>query len=171
MRQSFESKKIEFLFSAKASPEEVFDAWTTVRGIKSFFAPDCRVELAKFGAYHILFSPDAPEGEQGAEDEVVLGYEQNKMFSFTWGFPPVLPELRANQQTVVLLRFAEIAPGKTEIHFLETGWGTGKDWQEGFDYFVDAWGNTVLPRLRYRFDAGPVNWQNLPDLSKYKLVK
>jgi len=166
MSQSFEEKQLEFTFTVNASPEDVYEAWTTAEGVKSFFAPECKVALEKYGDYHILFFPDAARGSRGAEDEIVLAYEKNKMFSFTWGFPPSLPELRATQKTVVLLRFTEIENGRTQVHFLQSGWGDGEDWQKGFDYFVDAWGNVVLARLRYRFDVGPVNWDNMPDISR-----
>ncbi len=168
--QSFEEKKIEFIFSVNASPEEVYDAWTTEEGIKSFFAPDGNVELKKYGDYQIFFFPDSAEGKRGAEDEVVLAYEENKMFLFTWGFPRSLPKLRATQKTVVLLRFSEIGNGKTRVHFLQTGWGSVGNWKKGFEYFVHNFGNLVLARLQYRFDHGPIDWDNIPRASKYQLV-
>lgn len=105
--QDFDKEKLEFEININASPKEVYNAWTTTEGIKSFFAPDGKVELKMFGDYHIYFFPDAFEGSRGAEDEKIIGYEENKMISFTWGFPPMLPELRANQKTVVTIRFFE----------------------------------------------------------------
>jgi len=170
MVQSFVKKKIEYSFILPASPKKVYDAWTTADGIKSFFAPECTIEMKKFGKYHIIFDPDAPVGSKGAEDEAVLGYEPNKMFSFTWGFPPTLPELRANQKTVVLLRFSREGEETTKFSFSQTGWGSGEPWKEGFQYFVHAWGNIVLPRLRYRFEVGPIDWEKMPDISQYGLT-
>lgn len=96
MAQNSKEKQIEFEFKVDASPKEIYNAWTTTEGIKSFFATDGKVELKMFGDYHIYFFPDAPEGSRSAEDEKIIGYEENKMISFTWGFPPMLPELRAN---------------------------------------------------------------------------
>lgn len=93
------------------------------------------------------------------------------MISFTWGFPPSLPDLRANQKTVVNIRFTETEDGKTHVHFIQSGWGESQDWLKGYDYFVQAWGNVVLARLQYRFDVGPVDWNNMPDLTEYYLVK
>jgi uncharacterized protein YndB with AHSA1/START domain len=171
MAQNNCEKRIEFEFIVNASPHEVYKAWTTTEGIKTFFAPDGKVELKKFGDYHIYFFPDAPEGSRGAEDEIVLAFEENKMFSFTWGFPPSLPDLRANQKTVVNIRFFPTEDGMTKVHFLQTGWGEGEDWQKGFEYFVQAWGNVVLARLRYRFNVGPVDWNNMPNFTEYQLAK
>lgn len=169
--QNSYEKQIEFEFTVNALPHEVYKAWSTTEGIKTFFAPGGKVELKMFGDYHIYFFPEYPEGSRGAEDEIVLAFEENKMISFTWGFPPSLPDLRANQKTVVNVRFFPTEDGKTKVRFLQTNWGEGEDWQKGYEYFVQAWGNVVLPRLIYRFNVGPVDWNNMPDLTDYQLVK
>lgn len=165
-----QNKSIHFEIEFNAPPSEVYNAWTTVEGIKSFFAPDGKIELKKFGDYHIYFFPENPNGSRGAEDELIISYEKDKMFSFTWGFPPPLPDLRENQKTVVLLRFIETKDGKTKFVFTQSGWGENEDWQKGYNYFVAAWGKAVLARLKYRFEAGPIDWNNLPDLGKYHMV-
>lgn len=171
LTMSAQIKTIDFEFTVNASPTEVYNAWATTEGIKTFFAPGGKVNLKMFGEYHIYFFPDNEPGSRGAEDEIVLSYEPNKMISFTWGFPPSLPDLRANQKTVVNIRFAPAEDGKTKVNFTHSGWGDSEDWQKAYNYFVSAWGKVVLARLQYRFDVGPVNWNNLPDLSKYSLVK
>lgn len=166
-----QNKIIDFEFTVNASPSEVYNAWTTVEGIKTFFALDGKIELELFGDYHIYFFPNAPEGSRGAEDEKVISFEENKMISFTWGFPPSFPDLRANQKTVVNIRFNPTDDGKTKIHFIQSGWGEGEDWQKGYEYFVAAWGKAVLPRLIYSFENGPVDWNDMPDLSQYHLTE
>lgn len=166
-----QERQIEYEFTVDASPQEVYEAWTTTEGIKTFFGPDGKVELKMFGDYNIYFFPDAPEGSRGAEDEIVLAFEENKMISFTWGFPPSLPDLRAHQKTFVNIHLTETDDGKTKVHFIQSGWGEGEDWQKGHEYFTKAWGNIVLPRLQYRFAVGPVDWDNQPDLTDYKLME
>ena len=32
-----------------------------------------------------------------------------------------------------------------------------------FEYFERAWGQVVLPRLRYRFERGPIDWDQRPE--------
>jgi uncharacterized protein YndB with AHSA1/START domain len=166
-----QEKIIEYEFTVDASPSEVYNAWSTAEGIKTFFAPDGNVNLKKFGDYHIYFFPDMQPGSRGAEDERVISFEEDKMISHTWGFPPAFPDLRANQKTVVNVRFIPVGDGKTKVHFIQSGWGHSEEWQKSYDYFVNAWGNVVLARLQYRFAVGPVDWNNQPDLSKYYLVK
>ena len=40
--------------------------------------------------------------------------------------------------------------------------GEGGEWDKAFAYFVSDWKDVVLPRLRYRFSVGPVDWENPP---------
>src|SRR5512136_1989706 len=59
---------------ARAPAEEVWRAWTTLDGIRQFFAPDARLEIRPNGPYEILFDLDAPPGRQGAEGCKVLSF-------------------------------------------------------------------------------------------------
>ena len=61
-----------------AGVAEVWDAWTTGDGIRTFFAPDCHVDLRVDGLYEIFFAPDAPEGERGADGMRLMVIEPGK---------------------------------------------------------------------------------------------
>lgn len=146
-----------------ASLDEVWQAWTTEEGVKSFFAPACKVELEIFGAYEMFFNPMAEEGNRGGEGNKILAIQPKKMLSFTWNAPPSLPTVR-NQRTIVIVRFVTIENGKTKITLHHSGWGVGGEWDKAFDYFNNAWNRFVMPMLKYRFEHGPVDWNNLPKL-------
>ncbi len=164
-------RAIKFEMVLNAPVEDVYKAWTSPEGIQSFFAPGCDLEMKLYGNYHIYFDPSAKPGEKGAEDEILISFQKNKMLSFTWGFPPSLMELRKNQKTIVTLRFEEIDDNTTKFYFTQSGWGEGELWDKGFEYFKVAWGNVVLARLQYRFEHGPVDWKSSTDYSNYNLVK
>jgi uncharacterized protein YndB with AHSA1/START domain len=144
-----------------ATVDEVWEAWTTESGVRSFFAPACNVELRVDGRYEILFNPDAPPGERGAEETRVLAFQPKRMLAFTWNAPPHLSEVR-EQLTHVLIRLEQLGEGRTQVALTHSGWGEGGQWGEAFEYFVRAWRHIVLPRLRYRFAEGPVDWSNPP---------
>ena len=146
-----------------ASLRQVWEAWTTAQGVKSFFAPDCNIELRPDGMYEILFDPDAEPGQRGAEGMRVLALQPFRMLSFTWNAPPSLPEVR-DQRTHVQLRFHAIGTNRTKVTLLQDGWGEGGQWDEAFEYFDRAWNRIVLPRLSFRFTHGPADWKNPPDL-------
>jgi uncharacterized protein YndB with AHSA1/START domain len=145
----------------RATIDEVWDAWTTEPGIRAFFAPACNVELRVGGPYEILFDPDAPPGERGAEGMRILAFQPKTMLAFTWTAPPHLTEVRG-QLTHVLVRLREREGKRTEVTLTHSGWGEGGQWDEAFEYFKRAWGQIVLPRLRYRFSVGPVDWREPP---------
>lgn len=147
-----------------ATPERVWDAWTTEAGVKSFFAPACNIDIRVGGPYEILFDLDAAPGEKGGEGVKILAVQPPKMLSFTWNAPPHLPNVR-QQHTHVVVRLNPVGNAQTQVTLHHDGWGEGEEWGQAFAYFSRAWPDVVLPRLKYRFAVGPVDWGNPPQLS------
>ena len=145
----------------EASLDEVWTAWTTPEGIKSFFAPDCHMELRVDGPYEMFFDPGAEPGQRVGEGVRFLAIQPQRMLSFTWNAPPHLAEVR-RQRTHVVIRFFEQDTGRTRVTLLHDGWGQGGEWDEAYQYFVGAWLKVVLPRLQHRFSVGPVDWEDPP---------
>jgi len=154
-------KQINFQIIIPASLPDVWQAWTTEEGARTFFAPAGNIELKPGGAYEMLFNLAAPPGEQGGEGMIILAVQEEKALSFTWNAPPNLPEVRG-QMTHVILYFEEIKPDETLVKLVHDGWGEGGEWDQAFDYFTRAWGEIVLPRLKYRFEEGPIDWDDPP---------
>ena len=147
----------------KAPVEKAWKAWTTPEGVKTFFAPGCRVEAQVDGAYDILFAPEAKPGERGAEGMRVMAVEPMKRFAFTWNAPSNLADIRG-QRTMVVLDFEPATGGGTRVRFTQMGWGSGGNWDKAYDYFDQAWNRIVLPRFRYAMEVGPVDWKDMPKL-------
>jgi uncharacterized protein YndB with AHSA1/START domain len=141
--------------------DEVWDAWTTEDGIRSFFAPACSVELRVGGPYEMLFDLEAEPGSRGGEGVRILAIQPKTMLSFTWNAPPHMPGVR-RQFTHVTLRLDPIGTRRTKATVNHGGWGTGQEWDQAYEYFTRAWRDVVLPRLAYRFSVGPVDWSNPP---------
>jgi uncharacterized protein YndB with AHSA1/START domain len=142
--------------------DAVWDAWTTEGGIKTFFAPDCHVDLRVDGPYEIFFDPEAEPGQRGADEMRILAFQPKKMLAFTWNAPLHMPQVR-KQLTHVVVRFQELDAERTKVSLFHDGWGEGGEWDDAFEYFVKAWRDLVLHRLQYRFSVGPVDWENLPE--------
>lgn len=150
-------KIIEKSVAIRATPAEVWNAWTTNEGIRSFFAPDADIELAVGGKYEIFFNDTLPYGEKGSEGCTVLELSPNSMLSFTWNAPPAIPVLRENGEFTKVAINLTPDHDKTEVrlsHFIDK---TGDDWDRYYDYFNRAW-DVVLGRLYTRFTSGPVDW-------------
>jgi uncharacterized protein YndB with AHSA1/START domain len=160
-------KSIQLEVTIPATRSELWQAWTTEEGVKTFFAPECRIDLRPGGAYELYFNLDAPVGDRGSEGMIILALQPERMLSFTWNAPPSLPSVRG-EMTHVVVRFEEIDPKSTEVSLIHDGWGEGGEWDQAYEYFIRAWGEVVFPRLRYRFVNGPVDWNNPPTLEELK---
>jgi len=137
--------------------DQVFQAWSTTEGVKSFFAPEAEIDARPGGRYGVFFDPLGKPGLKGADDERVLAVQAPTMISFTWNAPPHLAEARG-QHTAVIVRLRSEPNDLTRVTLTHVGWGDGGQWDQAYDYFDKAWG-TVLGNLRKRFDEGkPIDW-------------
>lgn len=151
-----EERAISKQVIVKAPVDAVWNAWTTTEGVKSFFAPDARIEARPDGPFEIYMNPYAQPGMKGADDMRVLAVQDRRMISYTWNAPPHLPEAR-QQRTVVIVRFKPAGDGETQVTMTHLGWGDGGEWDKAFDYFNKAW-DAVLANLQKRFVSGPIDW-------------
>ena len=160
--KSAKEKVLAMSIEINAPLDSVWSRFATASGRRKFLAPESNFEMATMGRVDILFSPTAPEGQRGAENNRMLAIQEKQMISFTWDAPPQFPEIR-KQRTVVVFRFAKIDPGKTLVTFRQMGWGTGTDWDTVYKYFTSAWSGFVLPNLKYSLEVAPVDWNDFPN--------
>lgn len=165
MIESFPAERaIRARIVVEAGLDEVWKAWTTESGVRSFFAPDCHIELRVDGPYEIYFDPGAKPGSRGAEGVRILALQPKTMLAFTWNAPPHLDQAR-EQWTHVIVRLRRLKKDRTEVTLVHNGWGVGDQWDQAYEYFQRAWTQVVLPRLQYRFSVGPVDWEHPLELT------
>jgi uncharacterized protein YndB with AHSA1/START domain len=152
-----------------APPAEVYRFWTTVEGVKRFFAPDARIDARPGGEYTILFAPEQdPEGlSHGTKGARILKLVEDKEVWFEWitfaadtllgaYAPPVA--LRSERDVVPLPTWVEITfepvdGGKrTAVHFAHYGFREGARWEASYQWFSRAWAG-VLDSLKAHCDA------------------
>ena len=161
--------KVHFQLDLEAPIQEVWNAWTSEEGLRSFFSPMVNMELRPGGPFEILFGDDLPEGQRGAEGMMVMAYKEPEFFAFTWNAPPELAEIREHMSHV-RIRFTALDEQRTRLDFKEDGFATGGQWDERVQYFERAWGQIVLPRLAQRFAEGPIDWGADSDLEPYRAM-
>ncbi len=164
-----QERAIDEKITVKAGAAEVWKAWTTSEGIKTFFAPDAKVELRVGGPFEIYINPLAEPGMKGADDMRIIGFQENKMLSFTWNAPPSLPEAR-KQRSIVIVRLISRGDDLTDVTIHHVGWGEGGEWDKAYEYFSKTWPK-VLKNLKVRFDTGPIDWKPLLDGFKASAAK
>lgn len=153
---------IRYDFLVAAPQAAVWEAWTTEAGLRTFFGPGARIELRPFGRFDIHFQPDAATGSKGAEGNVVLAIEPDRMLTTTWDAPPEFPAARL-QRTFLQIRLAPDAGNTTRVTISQSGFGTEPEWIKVHEYFQGAW-TWVAAALQHRFEHGPINWNSPPNL-------
>jgi len=161
MSQVPDERAIVAEVTVAAPLNQVWEAWTTSGGAVSFFAPRCRIDLRPGGKYEMLFDLEEEPGRQGGEGMILLAVQPCEMLSFTWNAPPELSGVRG-QMTHVLVRLHEVSRTQTKVVLRHDGWGSGGGWDSAFQYFDRAWNRVVLPRLKRRFESGPIDWEHPP---------
>ena len=111
-------RAIHEVITVKASVEEVWNAWTTTDGIKTFFAPDAEVELRVDGPFWIYMNPYAAAGMKGADEMRIIGFQDKKMLSFTWNAPSnQVTELRVGVLASPMTRGSPLTTKTTSNRF------------------------------------------------------
>jgi uncharacterized protein YndB with AHSA1/START domain len=137
----------------------VWKQWTTVEGVKNFFAPEAKLSLTVYGEYELYFILDNPPGLRGGEGNKIIAWEENKMLSVTWNAPPQFGELR-NFKTHVAIYFSAISESETDVTLIHDGFGIDEGWESVYEYFSFAWKKVVLRRLKCSMEIAPVNWSS-----------
>lgn len=129
--------------TVNAPPAEVFKAWTTPEGLKSFLGVESNIDLRIGGPFEIYFGgPEVPADERGSNGCQILSYIPNEMLAFTWNAPPKYPEARAKRAWVVLT-FKPEGKSQTRVRLVHTGFGKDGQWNEVRAYFDSAWGRVL----------------------------
>jgi uncharacterized protein YndB with AHSA1/START domain len=136
---------------------DVWRAWTTNEGAQKWFAPKTNIELRPGGPFEILFMPDNPSGQRGAEDLRVITYVPQEMLTFEWNAPPQFAKARA-QRTWVVMRFSDEGDGTVRVRLTHLGFAERvfehpdmkAEYEQVRDYFSKAWPR-VLEHLREQF--------------------
>lgn len=150
----------------RAPIAEVWKAFTTTEGFRSFAAPVAAIELRVGAIWEASYRLEAKIGEPGNIQNEVLSYLPERMLSIRVrrtppGFPH--PEVAKSVWTVVL--FEEVSGGMTRVTEVMLGWKSGPEWDEIYRFFER--GNAiVLLRLQQRFDSGPINWKEIIESPK-----
>jgi uncharacterized protein YndB with AHSA1/START domain len=154
-------RMIQYEVTVKAPRWQVWDAWTSVKGVRAFFAPDAVIDLRIGGAYEIYFDPQDSVGQRGSEGCRILSYLPEEMLSFSWNAPPQFMAVRSSDNpTWVVVQIERLSEGSTRTRLTHLGWKAGEDWDAVYQYFSNAW-KTVLRRLAERFETGPIQWDQL----------
>lgn len=154
-----------------ANIKEVWKTLTAAAGWEAFLGVKADIDFRPGGKFHILFAPDAPEGQRGSEGCTVLSYQPERMISFTWNAPPKFPTVRnGDHKTIVVIEMLPAGADRTLVRLTHHGWPnvaeSTEEWTGTFEYFEKAW-PSVLAALSDHFKKQP-DAQSTTDAAKPK---
>jgi uncharacterized protein YndB with AHSA1/START domain len=143
------NKALVFEVKVPASPEAVWEAFTTSTGLSTWLTPAAVVDLRKGGEWTAHF----PGGSTGGG--TILSFQPKTELVMSAMAPDAFPHVRAERTTAAWRFRAE--GGSTIVTLKQTGWKEGAEWDKAYEYL--AAGNAqLLETLQRRFINGPLDW-------------
>jgi uncharacterized protein YndB with AHSA1/START domain len=121
-----------------ASVEDVWKAWTTPQELSRWIAPVVALDLKIGGAISTNYDEKATIGNAGTIQLPIINYLEKEIITLkvnlNESFPKSVRDEDRNLQEIV--QIVNLGNGKTKIVSSMVGWGTGKDWDKTYDFFV-----------------------------------
>lgn len=121
-----------------ASVENVWKAWTTPRELSRWIAPVVAIDLKIGGTISTNYDEKATIGNAGTIQLPIINYLEKEIITLkvnlNESFPKRVRDDDRNLQEIV--QIVNLGNGKTKIVSSMVGWGTGKDWDQTYDFFA-----------------------------------
>lgn len=151
-------RALQLSIEVPAPPGEVFRAFATTDGFRSWAAPVARVDFRVGGSIEASYDPSVKLGSADTIRNQIVAYVPDRLLVIRNVQAPrnfVHPELF--QRTVTVIELAPAAAGRTRVTLTNAGYGAGPDFDGLYRHF--EWGDAyTLAGLRRRFERGPVDW-------------
>src|SRR6202046_3156330 len=134
-----------------APVHDVWEAFTTNKGLSSWLAPEVSVELKPGGDWLVKFNGSTAGG-------TIVSFVPEQELVISALAPDRFPQVRAARTRAV---FTFTGHGdSTVVRLTQTGWQRGAEWDAAYEYLAS--GNAeILAMLHHRFVAGPTDWQKM----------
>lgn len=129
----------------------VWNAWATTAGLKSWLAPHADIDLRIDGIMRANYDPKGTLGDAGTNENKVLAYEPERMFSIKVTKAPEKFPFRSRIGDMwTVLYFQPTLEGKTTVRIVGMGFGKDEESQKMKAFFEQ--GNAyALAQLQKRF--------------------
>lgn len=142
----------------KATPAQVWRAFTTGEGYREWVAPVARIDLAVDGIVEASYDARAKIGDPYNIKNRIVAYVPERMLALrNIQAPSSFPHRDLFERVSTTIELEDLGLGRTRVQITAVGYGK----EPGFDvlYRHFEWGNAyTLNELKRRFDTGPVDW-------------
>lgn len=141
-----------------AAAPEVYRAFTTTEGFRSWAVPMTRVDLKIGGMMESSYDAKARLGDPNNIKNEIVAYVPDRLLVIRNHQAPAGfadPELFG--KTVTVMEFQPVGPKATKVVITNAGYGKGARWDTLYGHF--EWGDAyMLAQLKKRFETGPTDW-------------
>jgi uncharacterized protein YndB with AHSA1/START domain len=149
---------IRFETTVNAEFSQVWRAFSTAEGLKTFAAPVIEFELRSGGKAHSNMDPKARLTDDSTIRNEVLSFIPLRMLAIRLKFPASMPQgVREATDVFVVYEIEPVSARRSRVTMSTIGVKTGADW----DTFASFWRECsaqTLEALRVRFASGPLDW-------------
>jgi uncharacterized protein YndB with AHSA1/START domain len=137
-----------------APVQEVWKAFTTNDGLKSWMAPLADIDLRVGGKMRVNYSADGVLGDEKTIENTILSYEPQRMFSIQATKPPAgFPFPTAIKSMWTVLYFEPIGADRTRVTITGMGFDDSDESLKMREFF-DKGNAHTLEQLRKKFARG-----------------
>lgn len=137
-----------------APPAEVWRAWTTAEGLRSWLAPLADIDLRLDGLMRANYNPQGTLGDEGTIENRVLAFEPERMLAIKVDRPPKsFPFQNAVRTMWTVIYFVGEGGNRTLVRAVSLGF-TDDPESAGMRDFFQKGNDATLAALRNRFATG-----------------
>lgn len=151
-------RALQLSIDVPATPEEVFAAFTTSEGFRSWAAPVAKVDLRVGGMIESSYDAKARIGDPNNIRNQILAYVPGRLLVIrNVQAPSGFADPEYFGKTVTIIELTPLAPRRTRVTLTNAGYGAGERFATLYRHF--EWGDAYsLAELRKRFEKGPTDW-------------
>lgn len=132
---------------------DVWRAFTTSEGLRSFVAPVAQIDFRLGGIWEASYNPEAKIGDPGNIRNEIIAYEPMKMMAVRIvNTPPNFPHPEVAKAVWTVLDFDDLGFGRTRVTASMVGWKNGPEWDQIYNFF-ERGNEQVFAKLQKRFSA------------------
>lgn len=126
-------------FEIEASVDDVWNAFTTSNGLKSWVAPLADIDLRVGGKWRANYSKDGKLGDATTIENTILSYDPKRMLSLkATRFPAGFEFVEAAKATWSIFYFTKVSETKTKITIVGLGYTDSEQSKKMRSFFKPA---------------------------------
>ncbi len=128
-----------FEFELDAGIDEVWEAFTTTKGIQSWVTPLADIDFRVGGKWRANYNAEGELGDATTIENTILAYDPMRMLSLkATRFPEGFPFVEAAKDTWSVFYFSPVSKSRTKITVVGLGYTDGEQSQKMRSFFAEA---------------------------------